>query len=356
MTVFKILGSLATSFQIKSLQDKAIVDNFVFRLHYRLTSALFFAASASLTAADLFGRPIHCVSDSNKLTANVLNTYCWIQQTFTLIFNNGSLPHAGVGPESGWTERRFHSYYQWVPFVLFFQGILFYVPHGIWKRHEGGMIGRLTDGVRGLNLMSNQDDKHRRSVLADYLNKTMGTHGHLGVVHVTCELFNMVNAVGNIYLIDLFLGGTFFDYGWKIFQYSELDQENRNDRLIQMFPRVTKCIYHRYGSSGTIETLDAMCILPLNVVNEKIYIFVWFWLIVLSLFSISALLYRVVVVMSSTIRRSVFKRIVPTGDVDSITRLCRTVSYADCYLLFMLGKNLPSEQYRDLLNDLVIDC
>ena len=39
---------------------------------------------------------------------------------------------------------------------------------------------------------------------------------------------------------------------------------------------MTKCTFHKFGSSGEIEKHDAMCILPLNIVNEKIYIFLWF--------------------------------------------------------------------------------
>lgn len=45
----------------------------------------------------------------------------------------------------GWYDRNedfieVKAYYQWVPFMLFFQGILFYVPHIVFKWAEGGKI------------------------------------------------------------------------------------------------------------------------------------------------------------------------------------------------------------------------
>ena len=52
--------------------------------------------------------------------------------------------------------------------------------------------------------------------------------------------------------------------------------------MIYVFPRMTKCTFHKFGTSGNIEKHDALCILPLNIVNEKIYIFIWFWLLLLG--------------------------------------------------------------------------
>ncbi len=52
--------------------------------------------------------------------------------------------------------------------------------------------------------------------------------------------------------------------------------------MSRVFPRMTKCTFHKYGSSGTIQRLDALCVLGMNVMNEKIYIFLWFWFILLA--------------------------------------------------------------------------
>ena len=38
--------------------------------------------------------------------------------------------------------------------------------------------------------------------------------------------------------------------------------------------QVSKCSFHKYGVSGTIEVHDALCVLPLNIINEKVNILI----------------------------------------------------------------------------------
>ena len=351
MSVLRLLSNFAIFFKVKYLTDKPVVDNAVFRLHYRFTSVFFLVASVLITAVDFFGKPIICAGN-NFPRPDMLNTFCWIQQTFTVPLADHQA-HPGVGQDYKTMDKRTHSYYQWVPFVLFLQGVLFYLPHWIWKNQEDGIIGRLTEGGRGCSLKSEENDKSRRLLLSDYLNKTIGTHGYMGVAHVTCELFNLVNAMGNIYLIDLFLGGTFFDYGWKVFENVEKNQLDRQDPMIVIFPRVTKCTFKRYGPSGDFQIEDAICILPLNILNEKIYVFAWFWLVSLSIVSVFALIYRTIIMISTSVRLLILRRISPnTCDPESTRILSKRLPYPDWYLLFMLGKNLQGVAFRDLLDDL----
>lgn len=53
-----------------------------------------------------------------------------------------------------------------------------------------------------------------------------------------------------------------------------------------LFPSQAKCDYFNFGSSGTIQHIDSLCLLPQNVVNEKIFVFLYFWLIILLLLAV----------------------------------------------------------------------
>ncbi|KAG8233146.1 hypothetical protein J437_LFUL010376 [Ladona fulva] len=129
MAVFGMVSAVAGFVKVRYLVDKAVIDNCVFRAHYRLTSAFLFVCCIIVTANNLIGDPISCIADG-AVPPHVLNTYCWITSTFTLPHQQGKpvgthVAHPGVGTyDPDKNETYYHSYYQWVPFVLFLQSHL----------------------------------------------------------------------------------------------------------------------------------------------------------------------------------------------------------------------------------------
>ena len=53
-----------------------------------------------------------------------------------------------LGPDNGkGGDYVFHAYYQWVPFFLCLQILLFYAPHWIWKQLEDGHLKKIMLGL-----------------------------------------------------------------------------------------------------------------------------------------------------------------------------------------------------------------
>ena len=111
-----------------------------------------------------------------------------------------------------------------------------------------------------------------------------------------------LHPTGQMMLMDKFFDGTFLTFGIEVISFAERDQEDRIDPMVYIFPRMTKCTFHKFGASGEIEKHDAMCILPLNIVNEKIYIFLWFWFLALGAMTALIVLYRIVIIISPKTR------------------------------------------------------
>jgi hypothetical protein len=83
---------------------------------------------------------------------------------------------------------------------------------------------------------------------------------------------------------------------------SEQPFEERVDPMSKVFPKVTKCTFNDYGSSGTVQIKDGLCVLAINIINEKIYIFLWFWMLMLTCWTSIHLLMRVVTIVSTHFR------------------------------------------------------
>ena len=99
-----------------------------------------------------------------------------------------------------------------------------------------------------------------------------------------------------------FLGYQFTTYGWDVLTVTSQSLEDRADPMNMVFPKVTKCTFHKYGPSGTITQHDGLCILALNIINEKIYVFLWFWFVFVAIFSAMAILYRMVMLLVPGLR------------------------------------------------------
>lgn len=103
------------------------------------------------------------------------------------------------------------------------------------------------------------------------------------------ECLNLGNLLLQIYLTNRFLGGEFYGLGPKVYRERWLDQM---DVLDVIFPKITKCHFHKYGPSGSLQVHDTLCVMALNVINEKIFTILWFWFGFLGIVTIMGLLWR----------------------------------------------------------------
>ncbi|XP_014222354.1 innexin inx2 [Trichogramma pretiosum] len=345
--MFDVFGSVKGLLKL----DAVCIDNNIFKMHYKATFIILVAFSLLVTSRQYIGDPIDCIVD--EIPLHVMDTYCWIYSTFTMPELNGvvgkDIAAAGVGGEGG--ERKYHKYYQWVCFCLFFQAILFYIPRYLWKTWEGGKIKMLSLDLN-CPVVSEDCKTDRKKLLVDYLSLNMHSQNWYAFRYFGCEFLNLVNVICQIFLMDYFLDNEFTNYGRDVLSFSEMEPEDRIDPMSRVFPKVTKCTFHKFGASGTVQKFDGLCVLPLNIVNEKIYVFLWFWFILLVFCTVGNLLYRLVILLSRSMRLYVLRsrsRITPYHQVELIVNRCQI---GDWWVLYQLSKNIDPLIYRSLLNDL----
>ncbi|CAG9858463.1 unnamed protein product [Phyllotreta striolata] len=349
--MFDVFGSVKGLLKI----DQVCIDNNIFRLHYKATVVILVAFSLLVTSRQYIGDPIDCIVD--EIPLNVMDTYCWIYSTFTIPDRltghvGKDMIQPGVASHvDGKDTVKYHKYYQWVCFVLFFQAMLFYVPRYLWKTWEGGRIKML---VLDLNcpIVSEDCKKDRKQLLIDYFTSNLHMQNFYAFRFFICEVLNFVNVIGQIFFMDFFLDGEFSTYGSDVLKFTEMEPEHRVDPMAKVFPKVTKCTFNKYGPSGSVQRFDGLCVLPLNIVNEKIYVFLWFWFIILTVLTGISLLYRCAVIVGPKIRLYLLRakcRIAPSDHIETISNKCEI---GDWFVLYQLGKNIDPLIFKEVISDL----
>lgn len=341
-------------------------DNFVFRLHYSYTFALLAVCCILVSSQEYIDKAksnIQCMMDKGVgIKPEIINNYCWIMSTFTLPkYWNGTLHddgflHHGVGPyNKEKDEFVYHAYYQWVPLMLAFQAVMFYLPHYIWKALEGRRMERI---IAGLNASTGTDEEMTN--LVNYLKERKMFKSDSNIWAASfffCEVLNFVNVVAQIFFTDVFLGGSFLNYGVEVLNWPSIETENRVDPMSRVFPRMTKCIFHKFGGSGTIQKFDAMCVLGMNIINEKVYIILWLWFVVLAIITGFWLIIRLFQLCSPSIRdRQIVLQaygLRPTGINSSlIKRFLESQSYSEWLILYHLALNMDKGKFGILMQKL----
>nr|XP_019532564.1 innexin inx1 isoform X2 [Aedes albopictus] len=313
--MYKLLGGLKDYFKRQDIYT----DSAVFRLHNSFTTALLLACSLIITATQYVGQPISCIV--NGIPTHVVNTFCWISSTFTM------------------------------PDAYKREAVACYVPKFLWDATEGGLMRSI---VMGLNIgICREDEKcAKKQALIEYVLKRLRRHKLYVLRYFACEALCFVNIIVQLWMMNRFFDGEFYAYGWKVLKFSEVPQDQRLDPMVYVFPRVTKCIFYKYGASGTIQKHDSLCILPLNIVNEKTYIFIWFWFIILATMLLGLLIYRAMIIFMPSFRirlLNTINRLVPREAAEAIGQ---KTDLGDWWVIYMLGGNLDPPIFKDVVAEL----
>ena len=379
------------------------IDNAIFRCHWFFTSTLLVSFSLVITARQYVGQPIECHS-VNKIPDSLLNSYCWVQSTFSVpqACNQQvgiEVPYPCIDNTRG-REVKMFAYYQWVGMVLFIQGLLFHLPYYLWKVWENGLIRAITGGLR-VAVLSDQEREKKKEIVIEYIYDHLGCHKRYAFKYFLCEFICLINLLGQLWATNRFFDGQFLRYGLDVVQYSsssissqfdptktsstnsmslplQQQQQQTNssspsstlpnptshrmknqlssgrstamiDPMTYIFPRITKCTYYDFGSSGDVQKHDALCLLPLNIINEKIYIALWFWFLILALLTFIVIIYRLLAIFSGEVRCKGLISRCKLASERHIRIICRHCDVGDWFLFYMVAENLDPLVMREIV-------
>lgn len=268
------------------IQNRNEDDHFD-RLNYQITPFLFVLLSLVNISKLYIGSAINCFAKAEFKEGWVqyTNDYCLVESTY-YIRSDETIP---LQKELR-NEKRI-AYYQWVPFILILQACSFYIPHLIWRSFNW-LSGFQIRAV--VSASKDEQDTFKNNDLTKIIAKSLfhaSQQQHqpicfvqkqtfVAFLYLTMKLAYVLLICFHLCLFKFFIGNIDFAIGI-------LDHKGEW-RQSGHFPRVTVCDFNVY-KYAQLTNFTVECVLPLNMFNEKIFVFFFFWLcflLCLTIFSI----------------------------------------------------------------------
>ena len=286
-------------------------DDFCDRLSHRFTTFMLIILALVVSTKQYVGEPITCWVPAH-FTHNheeYTNKVCWISNTYYQPFEE-DIPKAHE-------PRRFIGYYQWVPLFLFVQALMFYIPCIVWRVFNDKSGINVHNIVEATETIQNALHYERRDQLIKYVARHLDRYldnqreyrkrwcvnlkhfiakncclicgkrygNYLVVLYLVVKTMYIANVIGQLFMLNAFLGTEYHVYGIEVIR----DLINGDDwSASERFPRVTLCDF-KIRQLGNVHRHTVQCVLPINLFNEKVFIFMWFWFVFVAGVSVGSI-------------------------------------------------------------------
>lgn len=340
--------------------DKVSTDDFVFRLHYKASVILHVLFLTMLGAKQYFGDPIQCDVAKAIVSPDIMNTYCWISGTWTIqelvndhFVKKSLIVHQGVGPYYDGYTKIYHRYYQWVPTLLLFVTIFFYIPRFCWKIVDGGRMKRIC-----IDLMSQETEEEIETERVARLMKMWHLSSPRNRTYYrkyfACQFLSLNILILVVMATNCLFNYTFTSYGREIINYYATEEFGSTAKagvnpMELIFPKVTKCTFMKHGTSGTLVPVDGLCVVPLNILNEKVFLCLWIWYWILGVITVAFIFFRLLTFVSPSFRRFYLVKSLPATPSD-VVLISKDCSAGDFFVLCLMEKNIDSKTFKNFLS------
>lgn len=160
----------------------------------------------------------------------------------------------------------------------------------------------------------------------------------------------------NIIIINMIVPEFWNRYARAITALFTGDPANWMEHSDALFPKAAKCSYKAFGPSGSLQVFDALCLLPLNILNQKLFIIVWIWYIIQLITSILNLIYWIVVSYSESVRIYILReKSMKSVSRKLITHASRKAHLGHFFVLNQIAKNTNAVTFVELISDLALN-
>ena len=121
----------------------------------------------------------------------------------------------------------------------------------------------------------------------------------------------------------------------------------------EIFPKLTSCVYTAFGKSGSRQTYNGQCLISLNILNEKIFFFLWLFYVLLTSAFVIKLFHSLLYIFPSVRLTAVL------GDLNLSPKqselLQRNLSPGDLFVLMRMKDNITPSTFRLFIQIMIKD-
>jgi len=340
-------------------------DNFTFRLLTQISFGIFISCSLLGGLTTYIKDPIKChINKGVDIDKDVFEAHCWLHGTRDLSkeLSGGCKIAEAYRKNHGNTENQ-HLYYQWIIFMLVFSAILFKIPGWIWASLEDGLMDVFADHQKKRAHVLGEDESSLRNlarIQAKNFRRIKGRTTFYFAKFMFCQILAIIMVILNFHITDRFLDGQFKTYGYDAYNYTQLnstDQPNNPNPMCTAFPTRVSCTLTTGGTGSDATTTNGYCILAQNIINEKIYFFLWFWFMMLFGYAACSLFYQILMIAVPKFRsKMILVKFEEWNDIKmnlyELERFLSGCTIGDWFVLMQISKNNHKLFYAKFLHEL----
>jgi len=109
---------------------------------------------------------------------------------------------------------------------------------------------------------------------------------YLVVLFLISKVFYIGNVVAQLFLLNVVLATKYQTFGYEVLRDLIANRDWTEESYVA-FPRVTLCDFKVRGQDMVnVHAYTVQCVLPINLYNESIYVFLWYWMVLVAALSV----------------------------------------------------------------------
>jgi len=278
----------------------------------------------------ILGSPITCYFAPNQgVYGSFIDAKCLTGGTLSIEHSKDSNPD-DYAPVNKW--------YPFSPLIIFLLAFPFIITAYLWNSlnsQTGINVDKICENAKTFQNIYNSSTNEQRDKYLQHLMRNLkflvdkeskhpyitsserccrpqcncfrrSNQSYLANLWITVKIMFLLSIILDIFLLAKIMGPHMYFLG---FNYISRFDSTKSIVMTETFPFVTWCKVLLYDDSKV--TPETQCLMNLNFFNEKIFVLIWFWFLILFIYGLFDLLSSIFFINSRYVTHYVFKSYLP---------------------------------------------